>query len=128
VIGNGDIVTPEDALRMAAETGCDGIMVGRAAAGNPWIFRQISQFLSTGSYDQPSENDRYQMIQRYYSMLLAGSDAETIGRMKQFASHFTHGVRNGARLRAEIFHAHEPQQIIGLVDEFFRQELADTAA
>lgn len=128
VIGNGDIVTPEDAVRMAAETGCDAIMVGRAAAGNPWIFRQISQYLASGAYDLPSENDRYQMIQQYYSMLLASGDPETIGRMKQFASHFTHGVKNGARLRGQIYQAQEPRRIIDLVDEFFRHELAGTAA
>jgi tRNA-dihydrouridine synthase B len=128
VIGNGDIVAPEDAVRMTAETGCDAVMVGRAASGNPWIFRQISQYLSAGAYDQPSETDRYSMIRRYYSMLLEGGDPETIGRMKQFASHFTHGVRNGARLRAQIYQAREPRQILELVDEFFRRELAGTAA
>jgi hypothetical protein len=68
------------------------------------------------------------MIQQYYSMLLASGDPETIGRMKQFASHFTHGVRNGARLRSQIYHAHEPRLIIDLVDDFFRQELQGTAA
>ncbi len=123
VIGNGDIVTPEDAVRMVAETGCDAVMIGRAAASNPWIFRQISQYVSSGAYDQPSEYDRYRIIQRYYSMLLASGDPETIGKMKQFASHFTHGVRNGARLRAKIYHAQEPREILDLVEDFFRQEL-----
>jgi tRNA-dihydrouridine synthase B len=122
VIGNGDIVTPEDAVRMVAETSCDGVMVGRAAAGNPWIFRQISQYVVSGAYDQPSESDRYRMIRQYYSMLLDGGDPETIGRMKQFATHFTHGVRNGARLRGQIYQAREASQIIDLVDEFFQCE------
>ena len=48
VIGNGDIRTPDDALRMKAETGCDAVMIGRGAATNPWIFRQIEQFAATG--------------------------------------------------------------------------------
>src|SRR5207248_1686886 len=70
VIGNGDILTPEDAVRMAAETGCDAVMIGCAASSNPWIFRQIEQYLATGAYDHPTERDRYGMMRTYYSMLM----------------------------------------------------------
>ncbi len=54
VIGNGDIRTPEDAAAMVAETGCDAVMIGRAAPANPWIFRQIAQYTATGSYERPT--------------------------------------------------------------------------
>ena len=120
VIGNGDIVTPEDAVRMVAETGCDAVMVGRAASSNPWIFRQIHQYVTTGRYDQPSEHDRYQIMRRYYAMLVERGEKDTVGKMKQFATYFTHGVRYGAQLRASIYQAQQPQAILDLVDEFFQ--------
>jgi tRNA-dihydrouridine synthase B len=123
VIGNGDINSPEDAVRMVAETGCDGVMIGRAASSNPWIFRQIAQYLATGTYDQPSHQDRYEMMRTYYAMLIERNEPDKVGKMKQFATYFTHGVRHGAQLRAAIYHAVEAPQIQALVDEFFSREM-----
>lgn len=122
VIGNGDIVTPEDAVRMVAETACDAVMIGRAASSNPWIFRQIGQYLATGRYDQPTQHDRYEMMRTYYAMLIEREERDTVGKMKQFATYFTHGVRHGAKLRADIYHAHYPDQILDLVDAFFHHQ------
>jgi tRNA-dihydrouridine synthase B len=122
VIGNGDILTPEDAVRMVAVTGCDAVMIGRAASSNPWIFRQIGQYLSTGRYDQPTQQDRYEMMRTYYAMLIERDERDTVGKMKQFATYFTHGVRNGSKLRAEVYHAHEAHEILDRVDAFFHRE------
>src|SRR6266849_10776713 len=122
VIGNGDILTPEDALRMVAETNCDAVMIGRAASPNPWIFRQIGQYLATGRYDQPSEQDRYDMMRTYYAMLIERDERDTVGKMKQFATYFTHGVRNGSKLRAEVYHAQEAREILDRVEAFFNRE------
>ena len=124
VIGNGDIVTPEDAVRMVQETGCDAVMVGRTASSNPWIFRQIQQYLETGRYDEPTQRDRYEMMRRYYGMLMERDEKDTVGKMKQFATYFTHGVRHGSQLRGSIYHVHEAAAILDLVDEFFQAEPA----
>lgn len=119
VIGNGDIRTPEDARAMVAETGCDGVMIGRAAASNPWIFRQIAQYTATGSYEIASREDRHQMIRRYFGMLIEQGYPDSPGKMKQFASWFTHGVEGGAKLRKEIYESKYAEQIVAAVDAFF---------
>jgi len=124
VIGNGDINSPEDAVGMVAQTNCDAVMIGRAASSNPWIFRQIAQYLAAGTYDQPSHQDRYQMMRTYYAMLIERQEPDCVGKMKQFATYFTHGVRHGAQLRAAIYGTAEGSQILELVDEFFGREVA----
>jgi tRNA-dihydrouridine synthase len=135
VIGNGDIRTPEDAAAMVAQTGCDAVMIGRAAPANPWIFRQIAQYTATGSYEQPTFADRYRMIRAYFQMLLDEAEAtkdlpraarlgETSGKMKQFATWFTHGVAGGAKLRAAIYHSKTGAEVLAQVDTFFAAQLA----
>ena len=119
VIGNGDVMTPRDAEALQAATRCDGVMIGRAAPTNPWIFRQMEEYFSTGSYSEATEADRYQLIRDYYAMLVAEEVPGAIGKMKQFASWFTHGVRNGAELRRSIQSAASPPQVLERVDNFF---------
>ncbi len=124
VVGNGDVLTPEDAVRMVKETGCDAVMIGRAASSNPWIFQQIARYVETGSYEQPGEADRYAIMRRYYQMLFDHGTPDAVGKMKQFATYFTKGVRNGSHLRVEIYKAQEARQILEMVDAFFDRELA----
>jgi len=157
VIGNGDIRTPEDAAAMVEATKCDAVMIGRAAPANPWIFRQIAQYTAskqstgTGSYDKPTNMDRYRMIRNYFERLMAevadhpgfegpaetdvekklkrdheSAQRDAIGRMKQFASWFTHGVPGGATLRREIFEAKRGAQVMDRVEQFFTKQ--DAAA
>ncbi len=123
VIGNGDIRTPEDAAAMVADTGCDAVMIGRSAASNPWIFRQIEQYTATGRYDVPTEADRYAMIRRYFNMLIEERFPDAPGKMKQFASWFTHGVHNGSHLRKAIYESKDEHQILAEVERFFENLL-----
>jgi len=136
VIGNGDIRTPEDAAAMVAQTGCDAVMIGRAAPANPWIFRQIAQYTATGMYERPTVEDRYRMIRAYFQMLLAEQEAtkelpraermgETAGKMKQFATWFTHGVPGGAKLRAAIYQARTGDEVLAQVELFFTARAAE---
>jgi nifR3 family TIM-barrel protein len=130
VIGNGDVRTPEDAAAMVAETGCDAVMIGRAAPANPWIFRQIAQYTATGNYDRPTVEDRYRMIRAYFEMLMAETEAtkdlprdarlgDPVGKMKQFATWFTHGVPGGAKLRSAIYHARNGADVLSEMERFF---------
>jgi len=118
-----------------AQTGCDAVMIGRAAPSNPWIFRQIAQYTATGSYQRPTVEDRYRMIRAYFQMLLDEAEAtkdlpkaarlgETSGKMKQFATWFTHGVAGGAKLRASIYQARTGAEVLAQVDAFFTAQLA----
>jgi tRNA-dihydrouridine synthase B len=124
VIGNGDVRTPMDAERMFAETGCDAVMIGRAAATNPWIFRQIEQYAATGAFEQPSEANRYQLLSGYFRSLADSGIPDAIGKMKQFACWFTHGVRNGAELRHMVHTARATADVLERVDTFFAASLA----
>jgi nifR3 family TIM-barrel protein len=138
VIGNGDVHSPEVAVAMVAQTGCDAVMIGRAAPSNPWIFRQIAQYTATGTYEKPTVEDRYRMIRAYFQMLLDEAEAtkdlpkaarlgETSGKMKQFATWFTHGVAGGAKLRAAIYHSRTGAEVLSQVDAFFTAQLASGA-
>jgi len=141
VIGNGDIRTPEDACAMVTQTGCDAVMIGRTAPSNPWIFRQIQQYcegmdedragdspVSTRCYDEPSEADRYQMIRTYFQMLIEEELPDAVGKMKQFASWFTHGVPGGAGLRKAIYESKSAVEILERVEEFFEARLCGAVA
>jgi tRNA-dihydrouridine synthase len=104
---------------MVAQTGCDAVMIGRSAASNPWIFRQIEQYTTTGAYDLPSDADRYNMIRTYFAMLVEERVGGAEGKMKQFASWFTHGVPRGAQLRKAVYEAKSSTEILDAVDRFF---------
>jgi len=124
VIGNGDIQTPMDAERIVKETGCDAVMIGRAAATNPWIFLQMQQYATTGRYDLPSDEDRHRLLSGYYQQINAAQLPDGLGKMKQFACWFTHGVGNGGELRRIVHAARTPSEVLESVEHFFAQRAA----
>jgi len=104
VIGNGDIFSARDAKRMLEETGCDGIMVGRGAKGNPWIFSEILYYLETGSeLERPTLEERKAMIIKHGELLVQFKGEFTgIREMRKHVAWYTAGCPHSAALRQEI--------------------------
>jgi len=109
---------------MVRETGCDAVMIGRAAATNPWIFSQMQQHAETGRYDIPADEERYRLLMGYYRQINAAHLPDGVGKMKQFACWFTHGVGNGSELRGLVHAARTPAEILESVERFFEGRAA----
>lgn len=104
VIGNGDVWTPQDAIDMRKQTGCDGVMIGRGAQGNPWIFKQILHYEQTGELlEKPSPQEVTEMILRHAKMQMEFK-GEYIGmrEIRKHATWYTAGYKNSAKLRGKI--------------------------
>ena len=104
VIGNGDVDSPEKAKAMLEETGCDGVMIGRAARGNPWIFRQVGAYLKEGRLEpKPSREEIYAMMLRHARMQVEyKGDYTGVREMRKHISWYTAGLPHSAKLRARI--------------------------
>ncbi|MGL6016442.1 MAG: tRNA dihydrouridine synthase DusB [Selenomonadaceae bacterium] len=127
VIGNGDIRSGQDAARMMEQTGCDAVMIGRAAQGNPWIFRKISEYLATGKEPpEPDMAERSALILRHLDMLLEYK-GEYVGprEMRKHATWYTKGLLHGAHLR-ELFNKAERRE--DFVEILARMQACDFAA
>ena len=104
VIGNGDVTSPEAARQLMETTGCDGIMIGRGAQGNPWIFRQILHWMETGEEEpKPDLEEVKAMILRHARMLVEYKGVYTgIREMRKHVAWYTAGYPNSAKLRARV--------------------------
>lgn len=124
VIGNGDITDAESAKAMIEQTGCDGIMIGRAARGNPWIFKEISSFLETGEKPAPPARAEVREVILRHAALQLQVKGEYIGirEMRKHLSWYTAGYPNSARLRAKINEMETMEQLIDSVNEIFGSE------
>jgi tRNA-dihydrouridine synthase B len=121
VIGNGDVRTAHDAKRMLDETGCDGVMIGRAIQGNPWIFREAKQYLETGVLPfSPSQEERRTVMLRHLGdvVRLLG---ENIGvrEMRKHLCWYTKGLSGGAEFRQRINHLDRLRDVKREIGEYF---------
>ena len=104
VIGNGDVWTPQDAIDMRKQTGCDGVMIGRGAQGNPWIFKQILHYEQAGELlEKPSPQEVTEMILRHAKMQMEFKGEYTgMREIRKHAAWYTAGYKNSAKLRGKI--------------------------
>lgn len=120
VIGNGDIRTPYDAEKMLIETGCDGLMIGRGAQGNPWIFRQVAQYLATGEIvPPPTASERLSVMLRHLDMLVEYKGEHLgIREMRRHGAWYTKGLHHSSELRLKFNQAVCKEDFIAALDEF----------
>ena len=119
VIGNGDVVSGESAIAMQKETGCDGVMIGRGAQGNPWIFSELLAYDRTGEMPKrPTMEEIKQMICRH-ARLQVKYKGEYLGirEMRKHVSWYTSGLPNSARLRGEINAVESLVELENLLEE-----------
>jgi len=129
VIGNGDVREPEDAVRMLAATGCDGVMAGRGATINPWLFRQIAARISGGTFTEPTVADRRDMILGHFRMVAEREPSRyAMHKLRKFTGWYTHGLPSGRRLRQEINQIPDVETFLAAVESFFAEILVDKAA
>ncbi|MDD6039530.1 MAG: tRNA dihydrouridine synthase DusB [bacterium] len=120
VIGNGDILTASDAVRMGEQTGCDGFMIARGAQGNPWIFKQILHELEIGeTLEKPSVEEMMQMMLRHAKMQIAfKGDYVGIREMRKHAAWYTAGYHGASHVRRALSEVESYEQLEALMQQF----------
>lgn len=128
VIGNGDVQTPQDAKRMLDETGCDGVMIGRAALGNPWMMYQTVKYLESGILlPEPSVREKIDVCVLHLDRLIALKDEYiAVREMRKHAAWYLKGIKGTGKIRNEINECNTRDQLVGLlytmVEDMERQE------
>jgi nifR3 family TIM-barrel protein len=129
VVGNGDISTAEDAVRMLRETGCDAVMIGRAATKNPWIFGQIAARLSGGRLAEPTLAERRDLVLSHFRLVAERENGiYALHKLRKFTGWYTHGLPNGRRLRQSINQLGDVGTFLAAVEEFFAELPREAAA
>lgn len=115
VVGNGDVTNPELASQMMSQTGCDYVMIGRGAMGNPFLFKQINDYLKTGSYQKYRPQDRLELFNKYIKYAMQYK--VKFSCIQQQAMRFTKGLEDGVKLRPKLMLAKTVDELIATVIE-----------
>ena len=120
VIGNGDIVDEESAYKMFEQTGVDGIMIGRGACGNPWIFRKIKYYLETGEkLEQPSNQEKLDIIKQHIELAVKEKGEIAIKELRKHIAWYTKNLKNSSDFRNSINTIESEDELIKKLDEYF---------
>ncbi len=120
VFGNGDVRAPDDALRMMAETGCDGVMIGRGATKNPWLFQQIAARMAGSEVAEPTVKDRRDLILAHFRRVAERDPSRfALHKLRKFTGWYTHGLPHGRKLRQRINELPDVESFLQAVEEFF---------
>lgn len=118
VAGNGDIFSAEEAISMMEETGCDAVMVARGALGNPFIFSQIAEYVTNGSYNEPTIKERMDMAVRHATIACENKGERiAVKQMRKHAAWYIKGIRNASQMRARLVHANTLAELCEMFGE-----------
>ena len=120
VVGNGDVSSPEDAVALQRETGCDAVMIGRASLTNPWIFRQAAALIFGRGYDEPSLEERHAVMRSHFEEVVGREDERTaLHKLRKFTGWYTHGLPEGRQLRRQLSEMECAREVLDAVEEYF---------
>lgn len=121
VIGNGDVIDEETALRMLKETNVDGIMIGRGAFGNPWIFREIIHYLETGEkLPKPTNEEKLEVIKQHINLAVEEKGEIAVKELRKHIAWYTKNLKNSSEFRNKINTIEQEDKLINYIDEYFK--------
>ncbi len=121
VIGNGDVVDEDSALRMFEMTGVDGIMIGRGAFGNPWIFERIAHFLeTTEKLEEPSKQEKLYIIKKHIKLAVEEKGEIAIKELRKHIAWYTKNLKNSSEFRNEINQIETEEKLLQKIEEYFK--------
>ena len=125
VIGNGDVFTIEDSINMLDKTGCDAIMIGRGAQGNPWIFKRINHYMNTGEIlPEPTLNEKISTAIKHLKLAVEEHGKYVAVReMRKHIAWYLKGLRNSAKLRDEINKIEDYQEVVSKLEYYMEDSL-----